>query len=52
VKTAAHALIETLRPLEGIPFLLGAATLFPLFISFPLARIAAVFERRENGDSK
>jgi hypothetical protein len=45
-------LIETLRPLEGIPLLLVTATLFLIFISFPLARIAAVFERRENGDSK
>jgi hypothetical protein len=45
-------LIEALRSPEGIRLLLGTATLFPLFISIPLARIAAVFERRENGDPK
>jgi hypothetical protein len=41
-----------LRLRENIPFLLGAAMLFSLFISFPLARIAAVFERPEKGDPK
>ena len=51
LRTAAHALIETLWPLEGIPLLPGTAALFLLFISFPLTRIAAVFERRGNGDS-